>query len=366
MTYSSADKRFRLVVTPRQLESQLAYFEDKVGGKEPAGSATGASQASALGRLERLEGKAWTRVWEQPLVNDIAPVQALVSNDGLRVVTFDNWHSVGFGTNVVVIYDENGGLIRSFALEDILPEPYLLAMDRSVSSREWRKGLEISPDSRTLLIKVAVPGEESTVDLIVDLETAVPRPLEGAAWSEAQQVAAKQLAQQRKAEAERMAFFRNPLLPPTGSREQDWHAYLAEAYIRLEEGPLDDQAPANGTVLRLPTAKDYNASVKWLSQALSNRALDMSWDNPIIIGSPDQNNLVLTIEKLGAKAKPGAMSGQRIYVVVDDAHRDRVEKALARTGGQFIQVDPSKSIPQRPERLADFEERSREVDANQP
>lgn len=362
-TYLSADQRFRLVVIPRQLDSELAYFEDKVGGKEPAGGAAGAKQASAQARLERFDGQVWTSVWDRPFTNDVAPVDALVSNDGQRVVTFDNWSSVGFGKNVLVIYDGSGAMLRSFALEELLPEPYALAMDRSVSSRDWRRGIEIAPDSRTLVIKVAIPGEKSTIDLTVDLENAAPLPLEGPAWLAAMKAATRRLEEQRKAEAERMVFLRSPLLPPASSREQDWHAYLREAYMRLAEETLDDQSPASATVLRLSNVKDYGTSVKWLVQALNNRALDTDWDNPVIIGSPDQTNLVLTIEKLGPKLKKGAMSGQRIYVVVDDANRDRVGRALARTGGQFVQVDPLRPIPQRPERIADFDERLREAEA---
>jgi hypothetical protein len=38
-SFHSANLRYRLVVTPRQLESRLRFWEDKVAGSEPAGSA---------------------------------------------------------------------------------------------------------------------------------------------------------------------------------------------------------------------------------------------------------------------------------------------------------------------------------------
>lgn len=41
-TYESCNHDFRLTVSPRQLQNQLRYFEDKVDGVEPAGQATGA------------------------------------------------------------------------------------------------------------------------------------------------------------------------------------------------------------------------------------------------------------------------------------------------------------------------------------
>ena len=36
-TFTSADGRARVVITPRPIGGALPYFEDKVAGKEPAG-----------------------------------------------------------------------------------------------------------------------------------------------------------------------------------------------------------------------------------------------------------------------------------------------------------------------------------------
>jgi len=49
-SYLSPDKAMRLTVVPRDLENQLAYFTDKVDGKEPAGQRRG-GEPRALGIL---------------------------------------------------------------------------------------------------------------------------------------------------------------------------------------------------------------------------------------------------------------------------------------------------------------------------
>jgi hypothetical protein len=176
-SYLSPDKAMRLTVVPRDLENQLAYFTDKVDGKEPAGQRRG-GEPRALGILERRSGQTWTKVWEVPLVNEVAPVRALVANGGGHIVTFDNWHSVGFGDNVVVIYRGDGSLVRAMKLTDILPEDYVRALPTSVSSMWWGGEHELSRDGRKVVLKVVVPSGRGSigsprgyVDVRIDLAT---------------------------------------------------------------------------------------------------------------------------------------------------------------------------------------------------
>lgn len=56
--------------------------------------------------------------WTAPLSNRVAPVSALVSDSGRYVVTFDNWDQVGYGDDVVAVYDgSNGTLLWKYRLE---------------------------------------------------------------------------------------------------------------------------------------------------------------------------------------------------------------------------------------------------------
>lgn len=64
----------------------------------------------------------------------------MVSEDGKYVVTFDNWHSMGYGLDVMVVYNEKGELLKRYKLEDFSPFPintYLL----TISSIHWRCGV---------------------------------------------------------------------------------------------------------------------------------------------------------------------------------------------------------------------------------
>jgi hypothetical protein len=76
-------------------------------------------------------------VWKKKLINEIAPVSAFVSNDAKYLVTFDNWHSMGYGVDVMVYYDNQGNLLIRHMLEDISPFP-INTYSMSVSSIWWR------------------------------------------------------------------------------------------------------------------------------------------------------------------------------------------------------------------------------------
>lgn len=160
-TYLSADGDIRLTVVPRRLESQLAFFEDKVKGQEPAGPAAGVSSERAGGTLERrLPNGEWSLVWRTSLLNDVAPVSALVANGGDYVVTFDNWHSIGYGDNVVVIYGPRGQVVRSLGLDDFLSPRQIETLPASISSIHWAKSRNLSADGQSLHLEIARPDDE--------------------------------------------------------------------------------------------------------------------------------------------------------------------------------------------------------------
>jgi hypothetical protein len=106
--------------------------------------------------------------------------------------------------------------------------------------------------------------------------------------------------------------------------------------------------PTN-TVLRDPKAKDYKPSEGWVRDALLQKDLPA---RAIAIASPaSAENLVRVIIEAARKVKPGALKDARIYVAVTDAYREPIAAALAPTGARFIQLDPTKPIPQRKERI---------------
>ncbi len=118
---------YRLTMTPW-------FVLKERGGKDSSGKLV---DSRALGKLEKKDAdNTFRTVWEQPLTNEQSPVRLLVSNEGV-VVTLDNWHSVGYGSNVVVIYAPDGKLVRSMGLDDFLSAEEIRGLDHSISSIWW-------------------------------------------------------------------------------------------------------------------------------------------------------------------------------------------------------------------------------------
>ena len=169
-TYLSSDGKLRFTVTPGPIERSLSGFEGEAEANSPGVRTT--SDAHAKGRLEQLDALGrWTRRWERALVNPVAPVQALVDDSGRYVVTFDNWHAVGFGNDVVVIYGPDGRLIRSLALSDIVADEHEKLLPRSVSSIWWRGKHRI--DGETLVLQVVKPDDKPFDDQTAYIEVPI-------------------------------------------------------------------------------------------------------------------------------------------------------------------------------------------------
>jgi TonB family protein len=180
--YYSPNKKHYLEVTPKKLESQLKYFEDKVDGQDNAGALKGVKDNRAKGAFySRRDDGGYSRKWKFPLVNEVSPVSAVVSSNGDYVVTFDNWHSVGYGDDVVVIYRSNGELIKKFGLEDLLTEGDIETLPHSVSSIRWGGEHYIDEANGLLVLKIVSNGKSSWEDSAkfheLKIELATGRPL---------------------------------------------------------------------------------------------------------------------------------------------------------------------------------------------
>lgn len=158
-TYKSENGAYVLVVSPKKLSSQLEYFEDKVEGREDSGGIPGLRGNTPSAELRRVTlSHRQRRIAKFALINEVGPASALVSDDGRWIVTFDNWHSVGLGDSVIVIYRSDGSLVRSLALEDVLLAEDLDELPRSVSSRQWSRGKRIDSSRARLVLQVSRCG----------------------------------------------------------------------------------------------------------------------------------------------------------------------------------------------------------------
>lgn len=356
-SYPSANGDWKLTVYPRGLTNQLDYFKDKVDGKPNAGGIPGDTQASPIGHMERKQGGRWQTAWKAPLVNDVSPVEAVVSNDGVSV-TFDNWHSVGWGDDAVVIYAADGSQVRKFGLSAFLPKHYINAVPRSVSSIHWRGKPRIDEAARQLVIPVVVPSadgaaaytdKERFVDIRFLLSDGALVPLAGTAWTEANAAALKENARRKLLEAEQRRRFIAPLAAPREGDERGWHGYLVDAFFRLDPDAEDDY-PSTQVVLP-PDNPKFELLNGYLGDALSD---DMNGDGVIMIASPSQDALVKALQQQARRAKPGTLAKARVYVAADNAHMPAARAALAHTGARVIQIDIDATIPQRKERLEQY------------
>ena len=357
-TYLSADGQWRLTVDPRPITGALGYFQDKVDGKDSAGAPPGQHQTSAIGTMERRQGREWRQVWREPLRNEVAPVGAVAVRGG-GAATFDNWHSMGFGKDVVVIYDAGGRVLASHGLIDFLPREYVRALPRSVSSRHWRGEPRVTADGRLLTVPVVVPGaddpengagEPRFVEVAFNLETGEALPLSGPMWERALRDARAERHRQIAMEEDRERRFKSPLFAPTSGLERDWHLYLMDAFFRLSTDSESDYPKT--TVLRATDAPDYGESLQWVREELN--AAPRTGPASMLFGSPSPDNLAMVLAIEAASLKPGSLPGQTIYLALPDDLYPQVAADLVPTGAVMVQVDPTEGIPQRRERLEQF------------
>ena len=165
--YYSPDRKYCLEVIPKQLESQLSYFKGKAEGKTDAGAVKGLKDNRAKAIFYVNESIGYSKKHEFPLVNEVSPVNAVVSADGRYVVTFDNWHQVGYGDDVVVIYQSNGALVKKFGLADLFTESDIRSFIHTASSIWWGTGHYIDDKNEILHLKAGPEeaGREVTIEI---------------------------------------------------------------------------------------------------------------------------------------------------------------------------------------------------------
>ncbi len=154
-SFFSQNKQFRFDVIPTVIEDQLSYWTDKRDGAERPGVREIRESNRARGVLLALKGRSRYRVIASfDLLNEVAPVTVLVTNDGQHVVTFDDWHHVGYGPNVVVIYRSDGTVIRNFALTDLATQQDIDLYSHSISSIVWRLNQSLMREPGFLILNL--------------------------------------------------------------------------------------------------------------------------------------------------------------------------------------------------------------------
>ena len=346
-TYLSANRSVRLIVTPHVPadRSLRPYVTEPLGPSAP-------DHAHAM--LQRRDGGGrWHTQWQGPLRNEVMPVGALVADNGRWFVTFDDWGGTGTGPNVVVIYDGTGRVIRALSILDLLPEDYVRTLPTSFSSIYWGGAHRIAPDGETLRLALALPGEMifpgGYFRRDVNLATGEPAPLEGPEWERALAAAATWRVMERGRREAWRALAVEPILPPRSSDPEEWQTYLTEVCQRLTDRSLGVPMVI---LFRRPPLQDY---VRWGG---TPRAQLLSRDpsSYIAIASPDGLPLAQALTPIVAGHRPGWLHDVRVYVVADEAAWPELVRIMGPSGATMIRIDPATPVPQRPERIREYQE----------
>jgi hypothetical protein len=91
--------------------------------------------------------------WNKPLMNKLSPGAALVTNSG-QVVTFDDHANLGYGPNVIVVYDTTGEIVHRYSLEDLVSWKTVLCIKHTVNSIWWRKSFWFEDNDSTLAVQL--------------------------------------------------------------------------------------------------------------------------------------------------------------------------------------------------------------------
>jgi hypothetical protein len=344
----SANGLFRVTVIPRPLSGPLEYFEEKLEGAEPAGQAKGEVQVSALARVEQLEAQdTWRLVWEMPLVNDVAPTSVLLTDDGAFLVTFDNWHSVGFGDDVVVIYDRYGKLVRKLSLEQILPAAYVEHIPQSISSRWWGNKHALVDDDRIVELQIVPPGDRVAraslhVPVRIRLADGEVLPPGGEAWDRAMDQVSALESNRLTAWEELRRLRASPLTAPVSRDTKEWRSYMFELRDRIE----GEGESFGGMLLAAPGEErgyhDADAIAAWVEHySDEERRL---WRS-LIIASPTSDRLAaVVVTPLLARAE-GSMKTAHLVFVGTPAEGEQVTEAATRSGMKITVVDRTAAFP---------------------
>ncbi|MBD58793.1 MAG: hypothetical protein CL808_01540 [Citromicrobium sp.] len=353
----SQNETYRLTIEPSPIDSALQYFSEEVEAREAGEKVERPGPIALLER--RANDGSWSQVWLTRLVNNVSPVSALVADDGSHIVTFDNWHSVGFGEHVIVIYNARGELIRSIQLSDFLPQAYIDALPTSTSSMRWSHDKRLTDGGEFLELDVYVPtvdrdafyrGDAPTVTRRIRLADGTIVAPTGAEWKSALAQVAKVQRANEQAEAARLAYLRDPLKAPAGCENDGLYDYLREAFQRLVPDYLDRPVPAI-KIIDPPSSDRHAKSLGWFDKAFEDAA-ESVWREHIVIAAPcNESLLVDRLARVRDRLPLGALENLLVFVSANRSASGDIEAALAGTGAKVTVMPLDASIPQRPERV---------------
>ena len=114
----------------------------------------------------RAADRSYRLLTETPLLNPVAPVLFVVTDRGY-LVTFDNWHNMGYG-KAVASYAPDGRHVLAAELRDLFPAAQIASFRTSVSSIWWRTETVYIRDGQQ---SVYVAMDDTGTSLLLEPET---------------------------------------------------------------------------------------------------------------------------------------------------------------------------------------------------
>jgi hypothetical protein len=145
--FYSANRLFMLRVVPRFVPEKYYKWERSSTKKRDRFNEKDTVIVPCHAFLYKISNTDTTIVWERNLINMFSPVSALISNDGMSVITFDSWYGLGYGVDVMVVYNEKGDLRKRYSLEEISPFP-INDFRFTISSIIWKEDCKYIDNKR--------------------------------------------------------------------------------------------------------------------------------------------------------------------------------------------------------------------------
>ena len=126
-------------------------------------------QEHCVAKLERKGDRdEWRLVWQRELANPVAPSLVLVAESSDHIVTIDDWTASGLGPRVLVGYSEEGEMLWSKGLSDLIPADRIsgLLVNACGGSILWRYPNFVEERGDNLVLRLRRPPDPGS-DLII-------------------------------------------------------------------------------------------------------------------------------------------------------------------------------------------------------
>lgn len=142
--YTSDNNQYYLIVYPSkdEIKNNKDYETDLLEGRQNLNT------QNCYAEYFNIQNQDTILLWRENLINPDAPGNALISNNGMRIVTFEDHYTRGFTDNDCVIYDEKGKIINRYNTSSLAKGSYT----GSVSFFDWMKDYSFTDDTLTIIM----------------------------------------------------------------------------------------------------------------------------------------------------------------------------------------------------------------------